>query len=189
MSPTWSLTSKFAVMWYDLEIMNHSLLKANTKLDSSNGHTHTQLNVSWQLVHYSCWALFLHSGIVNFVLDMRKGLTDWYMALIALLVGQMFYKRLLVLISVPRDASVNGSTNRYSMYISVTVQNSFPDRQRTHTANKPLPLPPRGIALKSIGWSPETVWTIRPQRKSKTFLLSPVPRPSKYTGSLTPLTH
>jgi hypothetical protein len=115
--------------------MNHSLLKGNIKLDSSNGHTHThthtQLNVSSHMVHYSCWALLLHSSLVNFVLGMCKGLTNLYMALIALLVGQMFYQRLPVLISAPHDLSMTFSTNRYIIYISVQVQNIFPDRELT----------------------------------------------------------
>jgi len=53
------------------------------------------------------------------------------MALIALLVGQMFYQRLPVLISAPRDVSMIVSTNRYIIYISVQVQNKFPDRELT----------------------------------------------------------
>ena len=51
------------------------------------------------------------------------------MALIALLVGQMFYQRLPVLISAPRDVSIIVSPNRYIIHISVQVQNTFPDRE------------------------------------------------------------
>lgn len=57
------------------------------------------------------------------------------MALIALLVGHMFYQSLPVLISAPLDVSMTVSTNRYSIYISVQVQNAFPDRESTHTVN------------------------------------------------------
>ena len=53
------------------------------------------------------------------------------MALIALLVSQKFYQRLLALISAPHDVRVTVSTNRYIMYISVQVQNNFPDRELT----------------------------------------------------------
>jgi hypothetical protein len=66
---------------------------------------------------------------------MRKGLTNQYMALIALLVGQMFYQRLSVLISAPRDISMTVSTNRYIIYISLQVQNTFPDRELTVSAS------------------------------------------------------
>ena len=53
------------------------------------------------------------------------------MALIVLLVGQMFYQRLPVLISAPRDVSMIVSTIRYIIYFPVQVQNTFPDRELT----------------------------------------------------------
>ena len=56
------------------------------------------------------------------------------MALIALLVSQIFYQRLPVLISAPRDVSIIVSTNRYIIHISVQAQNMFPDRELTASA-------------------------------------------------------